>query len=128
MVLSLPETIEDANAFGFSVSNKGKQKGIAWLWRERVHPKKRKVPNPGVIAVPVADLGEKELLLAAHPGWLFTEPHYNGYAVVLVRLAEVNRDELRDLLINAWCCAAPAALVEVYKSTASQKKSIKKRR
>jgi hypothetical protein len=37
----------------------------------------------------------------------FTEPHYNGFPAVLVRLAEVTARELRPLITEAWRCQAP---------------------
>ncbi len=49
--------------FAFSVRNKGKPKGFVWVWMERVHPKKARVPQPKVIAARVANLDEKEILL-----------------------------------------------------------------
>ena len=48
IALSLPETSEAEARFAFSVLNKGKQKGFVWVWMERVHPKKPRVPNPDV--------------------------------------------------------------------------------
>ena len=120
IALSLPETIEDSNRFAFAVLNKGKPRGIAWIWMERVHPKKARVPNPEVIAVTVSDLIEKELLLAAHHDTYFTEPHYNNYPAILVRLADVNLEDLRGLIINAWCCRAPAPLVKQFKARSEQ--------
>jgi hypothetical protein len=77
LALSLPGTSEAEDHFGFSVLNKGKQKKFAWAWNERVEPKKPRVPNPEVIAVRVADLAEKEALLAADRDKFFTEPHYD---------------------------------------------------
>ena len=121
VALSLPETTEDANIFAFSVINKGKSKGITWVWLERIHPKKARVPNPSVIAVTVADLNEKSLLIGANLGKYFTEPHYNGYPAVLVRLDAVSLDEVRSLIVNAWCCQAPATLVEKFKAGTSRK-------
>jgi hypothetical protein len=84
---SLPGTIEENDRFAFCVRNKGKDKGYAWVWRERIHPKKVRVPNPKVLAVRVADLDEKDILLGVDEDKFFTEPHYNGYPVILVRLA-----------------------------------------
>jgi len=111
IALSLPETEEGDGRFAFSVRNKGKLKGFAWVWMERVQPKKPRVANPGVLAVRVANGGQKEALLAADPKKFFTEPHYNGFPAVLVRLAEVNARELRMLLEEAWRCQAPTELV-----------------
>lgn len=111
---SLPETIEGTGQFGFSVMNKGKAKGFAWSWMERVHPKKPKIANDDVLAVRVANEGDKQMLLASDSEKFFTEPHYNGFPAVLVRLAAIDADELEELLIDAWRCMAPAALVEAY--------------
>ena len=111
IALSLPETIMDDERIAFSVNNKGKRKGIAWVWMERVHPKQARVPNLSVLAIRVRDLAEKDMLLAARPDTLFTEPHYNGFPAVLVRLAAIDVDELEGLICIAWRCQAPAALV-----------------
>jgi hypothetical protein len=111
IALSLPETSEADGHFAFSVLNKGKQKGFVWVWLERVTPKKTRVPNPEVVAIRVADQEEKELLLAADPAKFFTEPHYNGYPAVLVRLAAIGVDELEGLIVEAWRCQAPKGLV-----------------
>ena len=112
IALALPEVQEGTDRFAFSVENKGKQKGIAWVWRERVHPKKARVPNPEVVAIQVPDLDHKEMLLASDDGSkFFTEPHYNGFPAVLVRLEAIEVDELEELIIDAWRSQAPAALV-----------------
>lgn len=112
IALSLPETSQEEGRIGFSVLNKGKPKGFAWAWMERIDPKKPKVPNPDVIAIRVRNTLEKEMLIDAQPTKFFTEPHYNGFPAILVRLAAVEVDELESLLINAWRCQAPPALVE----------------
>ena len=110
----LPGTVESRERFAFSVLNKDKEKGYAWVWLERIEPKKARVPNPKVLAVRVADLVEKELLLAADEEKFFTEPHYNGFPAILVRLPAVKTSELRVLLTAAWRCQAPRALVEAF--------------
>ena len=92
--------------------NKGKAKGFAWVWKERVVPKKPRVPNHDVLAVRVANLGQKDLLLAAEPKKFFTEPHYDGFPAVLVRLKAVTVADLKVLLAEGWRCQAPAALVK----------------
>ena len=112
IALSLPETVQEDGRFAFAVRNKDKLKGFAWVWLERITPKKARVPNPAVIAVRVANLNEKDLMVSAEPEKYFTEPHYNGYPAVLVRLAAVSVPELRELLTEAWRCQAPAALVK----------------
>ena len=108
--LSLPETEEGKNHFAFSVRNRGKPKGFVWVWMERVNPKKARVPQPKVIAVRVANLDDKEILLSLDPEKFFTEPHYNGFPAVLVRLAAITVRELRPLITEAWRCQAPKDL------------------
>jgi len=44
---------------------------------------------------------EKELLLGADPDKFFTTPHYDGYPMVLVRLENVDREELSELLTDS---------------------------
>jgi hypothetical protein len=114
IALSLPETRQDEGRIAFSVMNKGKAKGIAWVWLERTDPKKPRVPNPDVIAIRVRNTLEKDLLIEAQPTKFFTEPHYNGFPAILVRLAAVDVDELERLLINAWRCQAPPGLVKQF--------------
>jgi hypothetical protein len=107
IALSLPAVEEGKDHFAFSVPNKGKLKGFVWVWMERVTPKKPRVANPGVIAVRVANLGQKNALLSADPKKFFTEPHYNGFPAVLVRLDAVTVADLKVLLAEAWRCQAP---------------------
>jgi len=102
IALSLPDTEESEERFAFSVRVKGKLKGFAWVWMERIDPKKPRVANPGVLAVRVANVGEKDTLVSMEPEKFFTEPHYNGFPAVLVRLAAVKVPELRILLEAAW--------------------------
>ncbi len=64
----------------------------------------------GGLVVFVSDLGEKEALLAANPEVYYTTPHYDGYAVVLVNLAAVDLDELRELITESWRIKAPIKL------------------
>ncbi len=111
IALSLPQTEEAPNHFAFSVRNKGKPKGFVWVWMERVAPKKPRVPQPKVIAVRVANLDDKDVLLALDPAKFFTEPHSNGFPAVLVRLPAVTARELRPLITEAWRCQAPKGLV-----------------
>lgn len=111
MALALPETsagMNDGGQFAAEVAGKG----FAWTWMERIAPKQPRVPCLDVLAVRVADLTEKEALLAADDRVFFTEPHYNGYPAVLVRLPEVEAEELRGLLTEAWRVRAPKRLLK----------------
>lgn len=108
IALALPGTEEKPGHFAFEVRNKGKLKGYAWVWMERLDPKKPRVPQPQVIALRVANLDDKEFLLALDPEKFFTEPHYHGFPAVLVRLPAVTARELKPLLTEAWRCMVPA--------------------
>jgi hypothetical protein len=114
IALALPDTSEGENHFAFSVRNKGKEKGFVWAWNERVVPKKPRVPRADVVAVRVADAWEKEALLASDPEKFFTEPHYNGFPAVLVRLPLIDPGELEEIIVDAWRCQAPRALVAAW--------------
>ncbi|MDQ3866517.1 MAG: MmcQ/YjbR family DNA-binding protein [Actinomycetota bacterium] len=62
-----------------------------------------------VLVFRVADLDVKELLLADPRGLFFTTPHWRGYAAVLMRIADleqIDRDELRELVVDAWLTRA----------------------
>lgn len=131
IALALPGTVEKQGHFAFEVPNKGKLKGYVWVWLERPAPKKPRVPNHSVLAVRVANLVDKDLLLKAEPTKYFTEPHYDGYPAILVRLSEVTVPELRTLMTEAWRCLAPRELVgadESPKPTKARKKPAAKRR
>ena len=112
IALKLPGAVEAPGRFAFEVFNKKKLKGFIWTWNERVEPKKPKVPNPKVLAVRVANLDEKEIMLQLDPVKFFTEPHYNGFPAVLVRLDRIKVAELRPLIEEAWRCMAPKDLLE----------------
>src|SRR5436190_22615336 len=111
IALSLPETTGES---GFAVLRGGKPRGFAWTWNERVEPKKPRVPRPDVLAIRTANLDDKDILLASAPEKFFTEPHYNNFPAVLVRLANIELDELEDLLVEAWRSQAPKTLVKQF--------------
>ena len=57
---------------------------------------------------------EKQGLLASGPPW-FTTPHFDGYSAVLVRMSElgqVTRDELAEVVEDAWLARAPKRLAK----------------
>ncbi len=95
IALSLPETTEQPwyGTPGFRVKGKG-------FLRIRSEAE-------GGLVVFVADLDEKEALLASDPKKFFTTPHYDGYPTVLVHLAAVGVRELRELITDAWLLKAP---------------------
>jgi hypothetical protein len=117
IALALPGTSEGSDGFGFSVLNKDKHRGFVWSWKERVEPKKPRVERDDVVAVRTVDLADKEALLASGDEALFTEPHYNGFPAVLVRLPVVDPELLEELIVDAWRTLAPRALVEEWEAS-----------
>jgi hypothetical protein len=71
-------------------------------------------PDGPILAVSVGDLGEKEAVLAAHPGEFFTIPHFDGYAAILVHLRVVSGESLREAITDGWLAAAPPRLAAQY--------------
>ena len=70
----------------------------------------------GGLVVFVADLDEKEELLASDPEKFYTTPHYDGYPTVLVNLKKVKVDELRELIIDSWCNKAPKRVLQAHEA------------
>jgi hypothetical protein len=48
----------------------------------------------------------------------FTEPHYDGFPAVLVRLPAIDLDLLREVLTSAWRCQAPKRLIRAFDEAA----------
>jgi hypothetical protein len=72
-----------------------------------------------VLMFRVADEGVKELLLSDGRGIYFTTPHFDGYPAVLVRigdLARLDREELRDLVAEAWLTRAQKRVAKAWLS------------
>jgi hypothetical protein len=71
-------------------------------------------PGGPILAVRVADLGEKEAVLAAHPKAFFTIPHFDGYSAVLIQLKTVTKTALQEAIVDAWLACAPPHLANQY--------------
>jgi hypothetical protein len=59
----------------------------------------------------------KELVLADPRGIFFTTPHWNGYPAVLMRipdLAQLDRAELRETVIEAWLTRAQKRVAKAW--------------
>lgn len=128
IALAQPETEQASTGFAFSVMNKGKAKGFVWVWMERVVPKKPRVANPGVVAIRVPKVAQRDLLISADPRKFFTEPHYNGFPAVLVRLDAVTVADLEALIPDAWRCMAPRAPARKVAKKAAKKSPKKPKR
>jgi hypothetical protein len=58
----------------------------------------------------VGDEAEKQALLLGEPRLFFTAPGYDGWPLVMLRLAEVDTGRPAELVIDAWRMRAPEAL------------------
>jgi hypothetical protein len=66
------------------------------------------------LLVSCADLEERNELLAAQPATFFITPHYEDYPAVLVRLSQVDEDELTELITESWRLNAPKRLLTAF--------------
>ncbi len=67
-------------------------------------------PLDDVLVVRVADEEMKSMWLAHRPSVYFTTEHFKGYPCILLRipsLAEIDHDELFELVSDAWLARAP---------------------
>jgi hypothetical protein len=71
-------------------------------------------PEGPILAVRVEDLGEKEAVLGANPDAVFTIPHFDGYAAVLIQLPAVSGKALREAITDGWLACAPRKLAAEY--------------
>jgi hypothetical protein len=78
-------------------------------------------PEGPILAVRVADLGEKEAVLAEAANGVFTIPHFDGYAAVLVQLRIVTKRVVREAIVDAWLACAPRALADEYVARARRR-------
>ncbi len=70
-----------------------------------------------VLMFRVADLGVKELMLADERRIFFTTPHFDGYAAVLMRIPDLDRldrDELEDVVVEAWLTRAQKRVAKAW--------------
>jgi hypothetical protein len=110
LALSLPQTTKEvsddgrpsylANGKMFCFHRSRRPDAVDPETGERLHD---------VLMFRVENLDVKELLLADERGVFFTTPHFNGYPAVLMRipdLARIDRDELQDVIVEAWVTRA----------------------
>ena len=103
LALALPGVAEiDSDGFDFRVDGKG----FVWSYPER-RPGQRRVIRTDIAVLFVGDEAEKQALLLGEPGIFFTAPGYDGWPLVLVRLAEVDAARLEELVTDAWRMRAP---------------------
>jgi hypothetical protein len=107
LALAFPDVKEiDSEGFDFRVADKG----FVWSYPERT-PGKPRMIRTDIAVLYVGDEAEKQALLLGEPDIFFTTPAYDGLPLVMLRLARVDVERLRELVSDAWRMRAPEALV-----------------
>jgi len=106
LALGLPGVEEiDSDGFDFRVGGKG----FVWSYPER-RPGQGRVLRTDIAVLFVGDEAEKQALVLGEPGIFFTTSGYDGWPLVMLRLAEVDRERLAELVTDAWRMRAPHEL------------------
>ena len=110
LALALPGVVEiDSDGFDFRVADKG----FVWSYPER-RPGRPRVIRTDIAVLYVGDEAEKQALLLGEPALFFTTPGYDGWPLVMLRLAEVDTGRLAELITDAWRMRAPGALASEF--------------
>ena len=118
IALALPQA-EEGTTFGGNRAWTIRKKLFVWerpLRKSDVAALGDEAPGGPILGAKVEHLIAKEALLADESGAFFTTPHFDGYPIVLVRLPEIGRDLLEEVVTEAWLAAAPKRLVRDFLS------------
>ena len=115
LALALPETSEGTSWGNASWRVRNKQ----FVWERPLRPADLRAlgdaaPAGPILGARVEHAGAKEALLADDPAVYFTTPHFDGYPAVLVRLDQIDVDELQEVIAEAWLCQAPKRLAREF--------------
>jgi hypothetical protein len=91
IALALPDVEESRTSRGTSLKVAG---------RLAACPAVHRSAEPNSLMVTVS-LDERSRLLATEPHTFYLTEHYASYPAILVRLSQISRDSLRDLLASA---------------------------
>jgi hypothetical protein len=107
LALALPHVVEiDSDGFDFRVGDKG----FVWSYPER-RPGKPRLIRTDIAVLFVGDEAEKQALLLGEPEVFFTTHGYDGWPLVMLRLAAVDVERLKELVTDAWRMRVPDVLV-----------------
>ena len=113
--LALPGVVEETS-FGHAAWKVNK-KLFVWerpLRKSDLEALGDAAPKGAILGVRTADLEMKEALLRNDSRALFTTPHFDGYAAVLVQLDKISAKSLKQLIEEAWIGRAPERSVREY--------------
>ncbi len=115
IALALPQT-EEGTTFG-NIAWKVNGKGFVWerpLRRSDLAVLGASAPKGPILGVRVENLLAKDAVLSDATEGIFTIPHFDGYAAVLVELDRIGVDRLSELVEEAWLACAPRKLAKAY--------------
>ncbi len=101
MAMALPQ-VEEAMAYG-KPAYKAFGKFLTRLRRE----------DASIVLVGVT-FDEREMLMEAEPETFHITPHYKDYPSVLARIATVDPDTVRNMLLRRWRAVAPKKFLKEY--------------
>jgi hypothetical protein len=114
IALGLPGVEEiDCDGFDFRVGGRG----FVWSYPE-YRPGQRRRIRTDIAVLFVGDEAEKQALLLGEPDLFFTAPGYDGWPLVMLRLAEVAGERLDELVTDAWHMRAPRELATEFDRSA----------
>src|SRR5690242_13724119 len=96
----------DSDGFDFRVNGKG----FVWSYPERL-PGRGRVIRTDIAVLYVGDEAEKQALLLGEPRLFFTAPGYDGWPLVMLRLAAGDDGRLAEPVTAACRMRAPEALI-----------------
>jgi hypothetical protein len=112
--MTKPLTLEDLRAFLLALP--GVEEGTAYG-----HPAFR-VKGRQLLGLKVEEgaaglrvgFDERDLLLEADPETFYVTDHYRSYPTVLIRIAKVDPEQFRRMIVRRWREVAPKALVKAF--------------
>lgn len=98
IALGLDDVVEiDSDGFDFRVGGQG----FVWSYPERLPGQPRRIRSD-IAVLYVGDEAEKQALVLGEPDRFFTTPGYDGFPLVMLRLAAVDSGRLEELIVDAW--------------------------
>lgn len=115
LALALPETEEGTRWGNRTWLVNGK--GFVWerpLRKSDLAALGPDAPAGAILGARTEHLLAKEAILAENPEVFFTTPHFDNYPAVLIRLDRIAREELEEIVVEAWLARAPKQLADAY--------------
>lgn len=72
------------------------------------------------LALKLPDQLQREFLVNSQPEIFYAPEHYANFGSVLIRLSQIEPEELRDLFEQAWRAYAPKRMVAAYQTPESK--------